>query len=141
MRTKDITVQGVALRLYKMDAFQQEELVDMIAPVFAAAATSVRSEKKGMALIGELLQQTLQALPLQKRHRLVFDTLLAPHAVKQVINGAEMPLIGKADGAVTVMNDNLADYADLLEVALESLKFNLERFFTKGQSLVQSIKA
>lgn len=139
MKTKDISVQGVALRLYKMDAFTQERLVDIIAPVFASIISEMGGGLKGLQGIGHALQQSLQALPLQKRHALIFDLLLAPDYVKQVINGAEMPLIGKADKAQTVMNDNLADYADLLEVAYESLQFNLERFFTKGQDLARQL--
>lgn len=141
MKTKEIVINGVTLRLFKMDAFKQEELVDLIAPVFASFASSIKSDKKGIELVGEILQQVLSALPLPKRHKLIFDTLLAPDYCRQVINGAEMPLIGKADNVQTVMNDNLNDYADLLEIAYESLKFNLANFFTKGQNLLQNVKA
>lgn len=140
MATKDITVQGVTLRLYKMNAFEQQKLLELVAPAVGAvlANSGAASREPSYVVMGTAVVTLFDAIPENVRHRLIWDMLLAPSQVKIVVSGTEMPLIGKAEnGAVAVMNDNLSDFADLLEVAIESFNFNLERFFTKGAALAQ----
>lgn len=132
---KDIKVNGVDLRLKKLDAFEQYEMMDILYPVAVEVIGTTAANFSKMSdeeFIGFTVVQILKAMPSDMRRKLIFSHLLSERAVGLVINGAEMPLIGKAgNGQRTVMNQNLSDIADLLEVAAESFKFNFERFFEK----------
>lgn len=132
---KDIKVNGVDLRLKKLDAFEQYEMMDILYPVAVEVIGTTAANFSKMSdaeFIGFVVVQILKAMPSDMRRKLIFGHLLSERAVGLVINGAEMPLIGKAgNGQRTVMNQNLSDIADLLEVAAESFKFNFERFFEK----------
>lgn len=132
---KDIRVNGVDLRLKKLDAFEQYDMMDILYPVAVeviSTTTANMAKMQDMQFIGFVAVQMLKALPSDMRRNLIFNHLLSDRGVKLLINGTEMPLIGKADnGQRVVMNQNLSDIADLLEVAAESFKFNFERFFEK----------
>ncbi len=132
---KDIQVNGVDLRLKKLDAFEQYDMMDILYPVAVeviSTTTANMAKMQDMQFIGFVAVQMLKALPSDMRRNLIFNHLLSDRGVKLLINGTEMPLIGKADnGQRVVMNQNLSDIADLLEVAAESFKFNFERFFEK----------
>lgn len=132
---KDIKVNGVDLRLKKLDAFEQYEMMDILYPVAVEVIGTTAANFSKMSdaeFIGFVVVQILKAMPSDMRRKLIFSHLLSERAVGLVINGAEMPLIGKAgNGQRAVMNQNLSDIADLLEVAAESFKFNFERFFEK----------
>lgn len=132
---KDIKVNGVDLRLKKLDAFEQYEMMDILYPVAVEVIGTTAANFSKMSdaeFVGFTVVQILKAMPSDMRRKLIFSHLLSERAVGLVINGAEMPLIGQAgNGQRTVMNQNLSDIADLLEVAAESFKFNFERFFEK----------
>ncbi len=132
---KDIKVNGVDLRLKKLDAFEQYDMMDILYPVAVeviSTTTANIAKMQDMQFIGFVAVQMLKALPSDMRRDLIFNHLLSDRAVKLLVNGTEMPLIGKSDnGQRVVMNQNLSDIADLLEVAAESFKFNFERFFEK----------
>ena len=132
---KDIKVNGVDLRLKKLDAFEQYEMMDILYPVAVEVISTMTAnvaKMQDMQFIGFVAVQMLKALPSDKRHDLIFNHLLSHRGVKLLINGTEMPLIGKSDnGQRVIMNQNLSDIADLLEIAAESFKFNFERFFEK----------
>lgn len=132
---KDIKVNGVDLRLKKLDAFEQYEMMDILYPVAVeviSTTTANIAKMQDMQFIGFVAVQMLKVLPSDMRRNLIFNHLLSDRGVKLLVNGTEMPLIGKADnGQRVIMNQNLSDIADLLEVAAESFKFNFERFFEK----------
>lgn len=132
---KDIQVNGVDLRLKKLDAFEQYEMMDILYPVAVeviSTTTANIAKMQDMQFIGFVAVQMLKVLPSDMRRNLIFNHLLSDRGVKLLVNGTEMPLIGKADnGQRVIMNQNLSDIADLLEVAAESFKFNFERFFEK----------
>lgn len=132
---KDIKVNGVDLRLKKLDAFEQYEMMDILYPVAVeviSTTTANIAKMPDMQFIGFVAVQMLKVLPSDMRRNLIFNHLLSDRGVKLLVNGTEMPLIGKADnGQRVIMNQNLSDIADLLEVAAESFKFNFERFFEK----------
>lgn len=132
---KDIKVNGVDLRLKKLDAFEQYDMMDILYPVAVeviSTTTANIAKMQDMQFIGFVAVQMLKVLPSDMRRNLIFNHLLSDRGVKLLVNGTEMPLIGKADnGQRVIMNQNLSDIADLLEVAAESFKFNFERFFEK----------
>lgn len=132
---KDIKVNGVDLRLKKLDAFEQYEMMDILYPVAVeviGSMTSSVSKMKDMEFVGFVAVQMLKALPSEMRKKLIFGHLLTERAVQLLQNGVEMPLFSKtSQNQQVVMNQNLSDIADLLEVAAESFKFNFERFFEK----------
>lgn len=132
---KDIKVNGVDLRLKKLDAFEQYEMMDILYPVAVeviSTTTANIAKMPDMQFIGFVAVQMLKVLPSDMRRNLIFNHLLSDRGVKLLVNGTEMSLIGKADnGQRVIMNQNLSDIADLLEVAAESFKFNFERFFEK----------
>lgn len=137
---RDITVNGVQLRLHKLDAFEQYEMTEKLYPLVVEALMTYTSKAKSMspeAFAGLLGAQVLKSLSAQDRRSLIFDHLLSKRSVQVVINGMEMPLIGKTEsGGSAIMHQELADFSDLLEVALEAFKFNFERFFTKLQKFM-----
>lgn len=140
MLTKDIQVNGVDLRLYKLSVFTQEKVINkltkLIAPFFALA--KAKDKNMGEAL-SQAFTQALNDFTEQERHELLFDILLSDKSVKIVVNGAEMPLIGTSGGVKCVMSDKLDDISDLYEIAGEVFIFNFKRFFDKVQNSLKSI--
>ena len=131
---KDIKVNGVDLRLKKLDAFEQYDMMDILYPVAVEVIGSMTSIAKmnDMEFIGAVAVQMLKSMPSDMRRKLIFGHLLSERAVQLLQNGVEMPLfsLSRAKQRV-VMSQDLSDISDLLEVAAESFKFNFERFFEK----------
>lgn len=140
MLTKDIQVNGVDLRLYKLSVFTQEKVINkltkLIVPFFALA--KAKDKNMGEAL-SQAFTQALNDFTEQERHELLFDILLSDKSVKLVVNGTEMPLIGNSGGVKCVMSDKLDDISDLYEIAGEVFIFNFKRFFDKVQNSLKSI--
>lgn len=127
-RQKEVTINGVVVRLYKLNAFQQKEVVDMLMPHIAYIAGKVQSGVPASSAVAE----RLSALQPAETTKLMTRYLLHPDHAKQVINGAELAVLTvKDDGSFVTMNDQLGDYLDLLKLEVEAFRFNFERFFTE----------
>lgn len=133
--TKEIAVNGVYLRLHKLSAFEQYEMMDLLYPVAVEVIGSLSPQVEKLnesAFVGAIVAKMLKSLPSEMRHKLIFGHLLSERSVKLFINGAELQLIGKSENNKSiVMSQDLADISDLLEIAGEAFKFNFERFFEK----------
>ena len=141
--TKDIEINGVNLRLYKIDPFKQERIINTVGPALIniiVAVYALRENKPDSSEIFEkAMNEFFKTLPDKARHDLIFNDLLSDDAIKIVVQGTEMPLIGKAqNGAKTVMNSELNDLIYLYEAAFASFKFNFTTFFSRGSSLCQN---
>lgn len=140
MLTKDIQINGVDLRLYKLSVFTQEKVINKLTKLLAPMFALTKANKKNMGeALSQALTQALNDFTEQERHELLFDILLSDKSVKLVVNGAEMPLIGNSGGVKCVMSDKLDDISDLYEIAGEVFIFNFKRFFDKAQNCLKSI--
>lgn len=136
MKTKDIEVNGVKLRLYKLDAFEQLDLVNTFIPAMSCVLRAVAAGKTGDKNegIADAVDAFISKIDASARKDLLFNHLLAPHSVKIVTGGVELPLIGEVKTARTVMSDDLSDITYLLQIAAEVLMFNFARFFELGKN-------
>ena len=133
MNFKDVEVEGVTIRLYKLDVFKAKHILIECAPLLTSLAPLA---KGGNADIKGAFDDLVSKLNEAKHDEIIFNGLLNSDHVKIVINGAEMPLIGKGDnGTRAIMNDNLNDLFVLYEIAYKSLQYNFENFFKKGLNM------
>lgn len=141
--TKDIEINGVNLRLYKFDPFKQQRIINTVGPalinIVVATYALQKSKAEGAEIFEKAVSEFFKTLPDKARNDLIFNDLLGDDAIKIVVQGTEMPLIGKApNGAKTVMNSELNDLIYLYEAAFASFKFNFTTFFSRGSSLCQN---
>lgn len=134
MRTKDITINGVTLRLYKMSPFEQYELLNTFIPALAGVVRAFTGSKDMKDGLADAIENFLSKVDHETRTKLIFNHLLADSSVKILYSGTTLPLIAREGKAQTVMNDDLDDVTYLLQIAVEVLKFNFERFFALGKT-------
>lgn len=134
-KTKDITVNGVNLRITRLNAFDQQDVLDLVAAPVLAALSAYFSCPKGKGAMLEGVATLLKNLSATERHKVIFDYLLSDRSVRVVVNGAEMPLVG-SDGAGgrTVMQQSLDDIMLLYQIASEVFVFNFDRFMASAAS-------
>lgn len=137
MKTKDIEVNGVKIRIYKMSPFEQLDLVNTFVPALAGVLRAVSGGKDGASnaeAVADAVEAFVSKIDAEKRKDLLFNHLLSSESVKVVAGGVEMPLISDAKTAKTVMSDDLSDITYLLQIGGEVIRFNFERFFELGKS-------
>lgn len=141
MNYKDIQINGVTLRLFKMSPFDQYDIINTLIPSLSGVLRAVASMRKGAGIavdnaegLALAVDEFLAKVSPERRRDLLFRHLLSPESVKIVVNGSELPLISDTGTAKTVMNEQLNDITYLLQIGAEVLKFNFERFFAFGKS-------
>lgn len=136
-RTRDIEVNGVTVRIKRMDVFEQHELVNRFVPALGGVIRSVFDiQQKGAnaASISTALDAFLEAVPEKTRDDIIFNKLLTKASI--VASGVELPLISQKDGARAVMAETLDDISYLYEIAAQVIVFNFERFFGLGKGFL-----
>lgn len=133
-KEKLIEVNGVNLKIKRLDAFNQFELLNVFIPALCGILRAAVAGQAGKvdAFLAAIEDFQLKMKP-SERNEILFKRLLSKDSVVQVINGVEMPLIASVDGQHAVTNDNLQDIADLLFIAGEVVQFNFSRFFEYGK--------
>ena len=138
-QVKEMTVNGVALRITRMSVFEQHEIVSDFLPALGGIVRAfyALANKNGDTIdqVSEALRDFLEKLPRKTRDDIIFNRLLGN--VKIVAAGTEIPLIGNAQGGGDrcVMSDQIDDVSYLYEIALSVLVFNFERFFDLGSAI------
>ncbi len=133
-KQKEIKVNGITLRLKRLDAFEQFHLLNTFIPAIAGVARALvdTNSQKGEA-VANALESFVSKIPVAQRDDILFNHLLSKRAVVIVVNGMELDLVASANGARTIMNDDLSDISDLLMIAGEVVRFNFSRFFDFGK--------
>lgn len=139
--TKDIEVNGVQLRLYKMSPFDQLDLLNTFLPALSGVLRAVsgvtkstKDRAQNIESIASAVDSFLVKVDPQTRKDLLFKHLLSPKSVKIVISGTELPIVSETKDARAIMSDELNDITYLLQIGGEVLRFNFERFFEFGKS-------
>jgi hypothetical protein len=140
MKTKEITVNGINLVLYKLGAIEQQTIFNKyILPVAATLGECFQkgaSNEEIIAKFPAMLQKNLSPEAIQK---FLFEILLSQNCVKIKAAGMEMPLVGTVDGKAAVMSSELDDIAYCWEVAVEVFRFNFSNLFTSALNLFARI--
>ena len=137
MKTKDIEVNGVKIRIHKMSPFEQMDLVNTFIPTLSGVIRAVFGSNvvaSNAGAVADAMDAFVSKIDAEKRKDVLFNHLLSPEIVSVVVDGVEMPLISDAKTAKTVMSDNLNDITYLLQIGVEVVRFNFERFFEFGKS-------
>ena len=93
-REKTITVEGVQIRITRMNAFEQNDVLELMAGPMASAMKAVVSAPNEKIGTFEAIGRFIQEMPADARRRVLFDYLLSPRSVQVVSGGATLPLIG-----------------------------------------------
>jgi hypothetical protein len=135
--TKDITVNGVKLRLKKLGAFKQQEVFDKyLFPVIGCIGDSYKAGLDNAEILAKLPSLVQEKLPPAERKALIFDVLLSPDCVKLVAEGIELDLITNVNGVRSFNSQALDDIAFVWQIAIESFKFNYSNLFTSAQTFL-----
>ena len=133
-KQKEITLNGITIRLKRLDAFEQFHLLNTFIPAIAGVTRALvdSNSQKGEA-VANALESFVSKIPVTQRDDILFNHLLSKRSVVQVINGMELDLVSNVNGVRTIMNDELSDISDLLLIAGEVVRFNFSRFFDYGK--------
>ena len=87
---KDIKVNGVDLRLKKLDAFEQYEMMDILYPVAVeviSTTTAKIAKMQGIQFIGFVAVPKLKTFPSDMRRHFIFYPLLNDQGGEVLLNG------------------------------------------------------
>lgn len=138
-REKTITVEGVQIRITRMNAFEQNDVLELMAGPMASAMKAVVSAPNEKIGTLEAIGRFIQEMPADARRRVLFDYLLSPRSVQVVSGGATLPLIGDdGHGQRVVMQSALDDILSLYEIAGQVVAFNFQRFISSALSGIKA---
>lgn len=128
--TKDITVKNITLRLHRLSAKQQHDIVNRFFFPITTQATDLldvmaKRPNDKFAIAAVIMTAVNKYLPAEKRDELIFKHLMP--TVKIVASGVEVPYCSEAG---EIQCDALNDLKPLYTITYEALKYNFDDFFT-----------
>lgn len=137
MEFKDIVINGVTVRIHRLSAKTQHDIVNRyILPVmdFAGEIEVAYGGDRTAALKG-LLKGINKYLPPEKRDELLFNYLVSPDYVKVSTSSIEVPFC--QNGAIQCEALNGAKY--IYQVAAVAFVFNFEDFFSGWDAILSDV--
>lgn len=129
-KSHDITVNGITVRLYRLSAKQQHDIVNQyFFPITTQAGELVnviiRNPQNQIAIASAIAEAVNKFMPANKRDELIFKHLMP--SVKVVAVGMEVDYCS-IKGEITC--EELNNIKSLYKITYEALKYNFEDFFT-----------
>ena len=129
-KSKDITVNGVTVRLYRLSAKQQHDIVNQyFFPITTQANELVnviiKNPPNQMAIASAIAEAVNKFMPADRREKLTSKH--STPSVKVVAAGMEIEYCSHK-GEITC--EGLNNIKSLYKITYEALKYNFEDFFT-----------
>jgi hypothetical protein len=139
MKTKEITVNGINLVLYRLGAMEQQNIFNKyVLPVAATLGECFTSGANNAEIAAKIPASLMRNMPPEKIQELLFKVLLSPDCVKIKAAGMEMPLVSQEGARAVVTSSELDEIAYCWEIAIEVFKLNFENLFTYALTTFQS---
>ena len=128
--TKDIVINDVTIRLHRLSAKQQHDIVNRFFFPITTQATDLlgvmqKQPDNKIAIAAVIMESVNKYLPADKRDELIFKHLMP--SVKIVAAGIEVDYCSPNG---EIMSDAVNNLKVLYKITFEVLKFNFDDFFT-----------